>query len=90
MTENGMEIKYPRRAGVSSFGASGSNAHIILEEYTPAENDSASVSVKYEEAIIPLSARSIDRLQAYAGKLIEFLHEDINLLSLLIHCRQDG
>ncbi|PAY12901.1 SDR family NAD(P)-dependent oxidoreductase [Bacillus sp. 7705b] len=82
LTENGMEIKYPRRAGVSSFGASGSNAHIILEEYIPKENDSASVSVKYEEAIIPLSARNIDRLQAYAGKLIEFLHEDINLFEL--------
>ncbi|KAA6474297.1 SDR family NAD(P)-dependent oxidoreductase [Bacillus swezeyi] len=82
LSENGKEIKYPRRAGVSSFGASGSNAHIILEEYIPVENGSAPVSVTYEETIIPLSARNKDRLHAYAGKLLEFLHEDMNLLEL--------
>ncbi|MCX2763650.1 SDR family NAD(P)-dependent oxidoreductase [Aquimarina muelleri] len=66
----------PRRAGVSSFGFGGANSHIVLEEYIPKENQ-VNVTSK-EPQIIVLSAKTEDRLKAYAQLLLEHLekHED--------------
>ncbi|MFF1606393.1 type I polyketide synthase [Amycolatopsis sp. NPDC058278] len=60
----------PRRAGVSSFGASGTNAHLIIEEgpaEEPVDDEAASV--------VPLvvSARSTGSLAGQAGRLAAFL-----------------
>ncbi|WP_409174764.1 SDR family NAD(P)-dependent oxidoreductase [Brevibacillus fortis] len=73
--ENGQEVTVPRRAGVSSFGASGSNAHIILEEYIPAGTKPKAPAIGYKNhpVMIPLSAKNKERLQAYAQRLAEFL-----------------
>lgn len=73
--ENGQEVSVPRRAGVSSFGASGSNAHLILEEYIPVETKpkAQAIAHKNHPVMIPLSAKNKERLLVYAQKVADFL-----------------
>ncbi|CAL9331576.1 SDR family NAD(P)-dependent oxidoreductase [Streptomyces sp. Tu 3180] len=75
---DGEEREYPLRATVNSFGAGGSNAHLVVEEYTAEpEADDAVVPAPRESApapqIVVLSARTEDRLRAVASRLLEFL-----------------
>ncbi|HEY0195769.1 MAG TPA: beta-ketoacyl synthase N-terminal-like domain-containing protein [Kofleriaceae bacterium] len=71
-----------RRAGVSAFGATGSNAHVIVEEaptVAPAPRAASPARV-----LVPLSANTEDRLRAYAGKLAGYLaeHPEADLVAL--------
>nr|AXL05419.1 beta-ketoacyl synthase [uncultured bacterium] len=68
----------PRRAGVSSFGASGTNAHLIIEE-APAP---AEVPVSRDEpGVMPLvvSAGTTASLAAQAERLAACLDGDVSL-----------
>ena len=63
-----------RRAAVSSFGFSGTNAHMVIEEYPP-PSDEALSSCENVPVIVPLSARGGEQLRQRARDLLEFIRE---------------
>ncbi|MEV0533516.1 beta-ketoacyl synthase N-terminal-like domain-containing protein [Kitasatospora sp. NPDC050463] len=70
-----------RRAGVSAFGASGTNAHVILEEAPPAEDETTVADSPSPVVPWVLSAREPQSLRAHAAQLADFLrdHPDTDL-----------
>jgi acyl transferase domain-containing protein/acyl carrier protein len=70
----------PRRAGVSSFGASGTNAHLILEE-APVPVDGRDMESDIQRPpvagaiVLPLSAKSESALWGAAGRLAVHMRE---------------
>ncbi len=73
-----------RCAMLSSFGAGGSYAHAIVEEFQPEQSqDSVQSSANGQGALIPLSARTPDRLPILAGQLIEFLKDNAATANLM-------
>ncbi|MBD3006624.1 SDR family NAD(P)-dependent oxidoreductase, partial [Streptomyces sp. 5-10] len=70
----------PRRAAVSSFGASGTNAHVILEEAPeePAAPVEAPVTPAAANGVAPLvvSARSAGALVGQAERLASFIEAE--------------
>lgn len=66
---------HPRRAGVSSFGISGTNAHLILEEYGQADQAPTNKESKDPLAWV-LSARSAAALRGQAASLMSALQDD--------------
>ncbi|WP_444944873.1 SDR family NAD(P)-dependent oxidoreductase [Microbulbifer sp. ZKSA006] len=66
----------PRRAGVSSFGFSGTNAHMVIEEYVQPEQNALPISHDEREAfLVVLSAKNSDRLKDVIRHLIAYLDD---------------
>nr|AGS77291.1 polyketide synthase [Myxococcus fulvus] len=70
----------PRRAAISSFGFSGTNAHLVVEEYPSVPPARSSVHVRPQ--VVVLSARDTERLRAQARELADFIAARGELLSL--------
>jgi len=74
--------RQPLRAGVSSFGFGGTNAHVILEEYSgavPKEHDNNIASPPY--SLFTLSSKTREGLAAQAASLLGFIQHssDVSL-----------
>ncbi|GGU43727.1 hypothetical protein GCM10010211_03950 [Streptomyces albospinus] len=81
-------VEQLRRASVSSFGAGGTNAHVILEEYRAPADRSAGATEGPE--LMVLSARSPERLRAYAAELAAFLRRERPALADAAHTLRAG
>ncbi|MEA5576034.1 SDR family NAD(P)-dependent oxidoreductase [Anabaena sp. UHCC 0451] len=81
----------PRRAAINSFGLSGSNCHIVVEEYQEELNPSSFSPRKGEPVLIVLSAKNKDRLQEMAANFCRYLENSHNIdLSRLAYTLQVG
>ncbi|PEP90341.1 polyketide synthase, partial [Bacillus wiedmannii] len=76
----------PRRAGVSSFGFSGTNAHLVIEEYV---SDAEAVTIpvlvnKDNPTLFVLSAKNEEQLKMYSASIKRFVESqnDISITDL--------
>ncbi|MFD5320722.1 SDR family NAD(P)-dependent oxidoreductase [Streptomyces sp. NPDC127098] len=71
----------PRRAAVSSFGVSGTNAHLIIEEYEdmPSPVAAPRAGATSGPLLWPLSARTRTALRAQAERMLARLDENPDL-----------
>lgn len=65
----------PLRACINSFGFSGTNVHIVLEEYI--RRNQMNKAVQGKSNIFTLSAKNLKQLKVYAKDILTFLDNDI-------------
>ncbi|MCU0288681.1 MAG: acyltransferase domain-containing protein [Acidobacteria bacterium] len=76
--------KYPRRAGVSSFGLGGTNAHVVLEEYSVASGGQEPFCKKVRRFGLPktfnylilLSARTPAALEKHTRNMVTYFEKN--------------
>ncbi|MFB9909381.1 type I polyketide synthase [Allokutzneria oryzae] len=63
----------PRRGAISSFGFSGTNAHVILEEAPPVEEEPVEVTASVPVIPLVLSGKTPEALRAQATRIASFV-----------------
>ena len=66
-----------RISGISSFGAGGSNAHILIGEYETKVKENR--NLENETMVFVLSAKTVERLNVYIGKIVDFISSEDEL-----------
>lgn len=67
----------PRRACVSSFGYSGTNAHVVIQEYNYPETQQADGCVNEDnKGLFVLSAKNEEQLTKYVQKMIRHIRKN--------------
>lgn len=86
------ETKGPKRAAVNSFGFGGTNAHVLIEEYIPEQNNLYENDQLEKNLLIPLSAKNKNALHDFASQLKASLDSNQTSLKSLrytLACRRD-
>jgi probable biosynthetic protein (TIGR04098 family) len=78
----------PRRAVVSSFGFSGTNAHLVLEEYP--ESKAAKIADDSTEQLILLSAKTEYSLKTQVQQIVDYLKQSKESLRAIAYTLQLG
>lgn len=86
----GDDAARPIRAGINSFADSGSNVHILLEEYR--DEYAETVNSAAHPQLFVLSARDPERLIEYVRRFLDYLDDEENTASLvqIVHSAQVG
>ncbi|MCQ4163483.1 SDR family NAD(P)-dependent oxidoreductase [Tahibacter harae] len=70
---DGVLQEFPRRAAINSFGGGGSLAHALVEEYVAADAGAPKAGAAEDPQLVPLSARSAERLRVHAAQIAHYL-----------------
>ena len=74
----------PLMGAVSAFGRSGTNAHVVIEEYRPAMGAARreAGSSQAMKLLVPLSARTSEQLMQKVQDLLDFTVKPVDLVSM--------
>ncbi|MCP3924585.1 MAG: SDR family NAD(P)-dependent oxidoreductase [Desulfobacterales bacterium] len=67
------ENSKPLKAVLNSFGHSGTNVHLVVQEYIPPKDNLSNSHIINENHVVVISAKNEERLKAYASKFVRFL-----------------